>query len=765
MALYLLGKILVHNAAPSSLFNDGDVIDVYYNDATLGVVVYKDGVQLTYDPGYILGLHRTRTGTGNFQIIDGISSHTTVNRTDYAISAYSFCISTILTWFKINKIYPEFPYFQKLSTINSPVCDAGQACDIQWQGPVVVIHTTSLTTPNGSIQGLATSDNGVVKYGLTDFHYDSEGQLSGLFSNLGIGTYTIYAKDANDCTVQVTVTVIYKPQEEEHYRCTFRTLETGAGPSRYERIRIYEREYVGSLVEVDYASGSIFEPLKPKQGEINDKFFPVHPTQAILSLVSKHNGQWLPLYTQDDKKYRVVREFLEDTTWTPIWQGYINPSTNQENFTPGYPSTINFQMSDNVKQLEAQPFRDGNGNLIQGNMKIIKIIAHILKLTGLNLKIRCGINIFEITHAIESDGSSDPLDQTYINTSSYINEDGEPLNCWQVLEALLRPFLSKIYQEDGMWCIEEIDRATADYDYRIFDANGDYESNGTYEPLMSVKNPDQLNRVALAGSQNHSQEIIPAYGQVDVIQKLNYVGSFPTGGFEKKDLLSPNAEVLTPYQGVYTTEEGFRGWTLRLNGTTGVNFGRVQVGITREKAPLTQRDGTVILAPVVDRNAIRVDSEDRSVGAFFFGTAWDGNVRDAYVESKPEPYQYGPSDSIKFRFEYAAPGSTSGAYEFIVLRYAIKLGGLFLQHDNTWSATECIRRAYPAKSAAFELFELDVPTPETTVVVDTVMQLRIYFYAKDFYDFGLPSKTTNVMDGTDGTSEVKAVSTVGVEHE
>src|SRR5690606_22543056 len=124
----------------------------------------------------------------------------------------------------------------------------------------------------------------------------------------------------------------------------------------------------------------------------------------------------------------------------------------------------------------------------------------ILKKTGLSLKIRSGINIFETSHS--TDPEDDPLDQTYIDVTCYRDKD-EPFTCWQVLEAILEPFQARLYQCDNQWMIEEIDRATEPYNYRIFTADGDYESNGSFDGVIEVKSPTEQDRVALA---NRSEE-------------------------------------------------------------------------------------------------------------------------------------------------------------------------------------------------------------------------------------------------------------------
>src|SRR5690606_25941853 len=148
---------------------------------------------------------------------------------------------------------------------------------------------------NGSITASASSSNGTVKYGLTDFDYVLEGQTSGTFTGLGVGQYTVYAKDANGCTTQVTVIIIYQPQTQEHYRLNYRVLGTGEGTPWQERISIYEQEYVGSIVELDYGDTIPFELLKPKPegGEVDDPFIPLHPTSGSIFITAEENYLFL----------------------------------------------------------------------------------------------------------------------------------------------------------------------------------------------------------------------------------------------------------------------------------------------------------------------------------------------------------------------------------------------------------------------------------------------------------------------------------------
>jgi hypothetical protein len=737
MAEFSLATLLITTPVSGSSLSNGDQLEIFWDDVVNNITVKKNGV--SYTAGDQLGALST-----NYNILYGVSSYGNGSAT----SSYSFCDTTILQWFSMQTVYPSFPYFEQQSVYDSPVCavsdpgDNGPVCDIQFSGPPIIRNATDLTSLNGQVIVSASSSNGTVKYALFDFDYATQGQTSGTFTGLAPGKYTLYAKDANDCTARLDVNILFQPEYQEHLRFSWSSLQISGGVSHDSRVRIYEREYIGDLVEVDYGSETPFKLMKPKQGDVNDKLFPVHPTSATLSLISLKDYQFLPLFTQDNKKFKCVYEIDNGSGFLPVWTGFIIPSVYMEEFVRP-PYAVEFQITDNVKSLKDELFVDDAGSLINGRLKLIKVISHIMHKTGIELDIRSGVNIFEVNHS-STNPVDDPLDQTYIDVACYREPDSTPFSCWDVLEKLLRPFGARILQEDNSWIIEEIDRATAEYAYRVFDSSGDYVSNSTFDPIIELKSATSINRAVFA-NMDQSMEIIPAYGKITIVSDLNFVGSLPSGGFEKKDLLSPESETFSLNPGVYISEEGFKDWTLRLNGTSGVSFGRVVLGTKGREGDITQ---------------VVKGEKGRSVGAFFFNpTAWDGNLRNAYIESAARPFQYGPSSMLNLSFDYASPADKQ--FEFIVLRFVLKLGTSYLQQNGNWSPDFSIYRAYPPPpSNAFDKFEFTAFLPQTDILVDTTVQMRIYYYAHPFFDYGLPSKTHSPSDGVDGLNDPDGLRTL-----
>ena len=307
MAQFLLVSVLVHNPPSGSTLSTNDVVECYWDDSTEAIVVKKNSSVW----GGALGAYFGDLNTNYY--VAGITSY----EGEYAISGYSFCDGNDLTWFRMALSFAGYPYMQKRITVDSPVCGTA-VCDIHFVGPPQLTHTTDLLSNNGQIIALATSSNGTVKYSLSPFDYATGGQTSGTITGLSPGTYTLYAKDANDCTAQIQFTILFKPAYAEHYRFSWYSAQIQNGTSRHERLRIYEREYPGDVVEIDTGGTSPFVLNKPKAGELNDKFNVIHPTNAVMSFMSEVDYQFLPMYTEDDKKFLCVYE-VDEGGFTPAW--------------------------------------------------------------------------------------------------------------------------------------------------------------------------------------------------------------------------------------------------------------------------------------------------------------------------------------------------------------------------------------------------------------------------------------------------------------
>lgn len=255
---------------------------------------------------------------------------------------YSFCDGLDLQSF-VNK--STFPYVTKVSSTNHFSCTAS-VCDLQISDEITIQPGADFVTPNGSIQGSATSSNTPIKYSLDpDFDYFSEGFPTLEFYDLFPGEYTVTAKDALGCIDQVTVTVPVPTTYGVMYRLEYTDINDTP-----TRIDILERGYDGDIIEVCGSADPFV--LKYNGDGKQIKFTPIIPSQATLTLISESNFYFRHLFTQDERKYQL--KYYKDygnsvdpftpATLDPLsdWINLPNPSISGWDWTTGATPSVNF---------------------------------------------------------------------------------------------------------------------------------------------------------------------------------------------------------------------------------------------------------------------------------------------------------------------------------------------------------------------------------------------------------------------------------------
>jgi hypothetical protein len=331
------------------------------------------------------------------------------------------------------------------------------------------------------------------------------------YITLGVGTWTIYARDQYNCrrTAIVNITSL-----NFGYNVLLRQDHRDVQNNILHRIDILERGYTGSITEVDADSNPF--SLSKSNGELNNKFITLQPTYATINLIAKSNFQYIGLFSQDDRKYKVIYY----TNGQEIWQGFITPSTYSEEYVP-VPYVASIQATDNLALLDEADFLDDSGNKLAGSAALIDVLWTCLKKANPDLPvIRSGINKFAT--GMTTGGNNDPLNQTYIRQESFYETDGTPWKCKRVMEALLKPFGAELVQYGGRWNIVEVDSKTSAYAYRTYIITNNVPAvsgNGTFDPLLEIKSPSLRMGLAFEGN-SANLEILPAYGKITIRHRL-----------------------------------------------------------------------------------------------------------------------------------------------------------------------------------------------------------------------------------------------------
>ena len=631
----LVYTVVFANTANASTFTTGDTLQIYWDTATNGFFCFKNGAALT--SGQILTTPLTSNGV----------LPATLNYTVYP-TGYQFCTGATLTTFTTGT---TFPYSVMGTTPNCPKCIA-YVCDIKLIGSPVVIRPTTTTSFDGSIQVTALSSLGTsnVRYSLSNVPYSVGLNSTGLFTGLGPGSYTIWAIDLNGCTAATYVTLTQISTYGLQYSFSYFNL-IGV----HSKIDILQDGYTGATTQLTKTDA---DPIMLRlNGNNLDKYTAILPSEATVNLLSINNEDWIPLFSAVERQFRVV--FYQDygSGYVEIWRGFLTPRLYSESYTIA-PYPVSFDCTDQLATLSNYPFADDAGNPITGNVSLIKVISTILKKTGLSLGIRSGINLFETT--MSQGLADDPLAQTFIDCDSY-TYTGTTLTCDVILSDILRSFGASIRQYSGAWWLTRFEECTASYKYRDFDFEGNYITNGSFNPLIDFKASNQTSRMVWTGT-SAVMEGVSSYGRFDLTQQL----------FERNSLVKN--ETFEKVSGTNTKKDiSFDGWTQVLNGTA--NYLQAVKGNGSNTAAYL-RDSIPFLT--YDKTNVPLLNSIPFTDSYLLGTPF------AIIQSAADQF------TLKFDYYPAAWKSLGTVFPTNLkfwFRFRLTQDGrsIYLQDDGTWS--------------------------------------------------------------------------------
>lgn len=685
MAEVLIYRIeFIANNPPSynvySNYVAGDLLEIYIETtaiaintninapSTTGVRVYKNGIQI-YTP--------------QDQII------TAVNFISLQYSGPQICTNGAGdsgTYLFSPSLYGQFPYVTYITLPDAQQCSITTpvACDLLVVGTPVVVKASTSTAADGQITITATSSN-TIEYKIgSDFIYgDGSGQATGNFTGLAQGFYRIFLRDSKNCSANVYVEVEFTSTYGILYQLTYYDF---AGFQT--KIDILERDFAGAITEVCGSDSPIQIQLRGEGG--NDKFESLLPIQANISLVSETDQQFIDLYTNDPDKYRV--KYYKD-----LGSGYVLkavtkllPFVYQEDYA-ATPYIINVSATDGLADLKDFPFIQKDGLPFYGKMKLIKIIAHCLSFTNLDLPIKVACNLYST--GMTTTAASDPLDQAYVDVECFYLADRSAKLSF-VLESILKPFGARLIQWDGYWNIVRAEELNVSYDYRVFDSTGTYVSNSSFDPVLDVHFPGDTGDVMFTGIPN--LELQNGYGKVTVKYNL---------GLSKNILKNGDFQLVSRYDTLsdeYIPVLNKEGWLL-VNGSYALQEGYEVID-----------DGNVAYALYNPSQTVQ-------------------GLGEAYFLSDVYSLKMGVANSVKIsvRLKVDAPNQYPPPY--IKVRIMVKYGSLYLLGDGSWSNTENILTFFASKLNEYEDYEIIGFQPTTGTPVDGMdFSVRVY-HAHAYY--------------------------------
>jgi hypothetical protein len=382
MALKGLYRILFQTNVNSPFIN-GDIVTIFVETSTNAFTVKKNGTTITSGPtlGVDYYIQYWRVGPPQTIINYSFAKTDDLGNANPSQPDLQYCSGSDLIRFDKQT---AFPYVTQIRDANSPSCSVS-VCDIHFTGQPTIIRPSTSISSDGSIQLEAVSSAGSVRYSLSKYDtFASMANASGLFSSLYPGTYTIYAKDIRGCGAEVSIELVRADNYHVKWRLAYTDLN-GWGT----RVDIQELDYTGSIIEVIGGSDPFTLSLR---GENKNLFDQVLSTEAIINLLSETNFQFISLFTQNDRQFKVIYYKNTGSGFLARWSGWMTPSLYGEEYYSSTNYEISANATDNLTTLSNIKFSETN---LKGRQPVIFIIAAILKKLNLGLDICVACDVYE----------------------------------------------------------------------------------------------------------------------------------------------------------------------------------------------------------------------------------------------------------------------------------------------------------------------------------------------------------------------------------
>lgn len=679
-------------------FSSGDQVKIYFDiDTDLSIVVFSlpfytaDILPAAWLKVELNGVQITRGSYGNSVIP---IKNLFITRSDTGLR---YCNSNNLAYFQRQTTFPYIVVQTVKDSleciVNSPVCDLSQS------GVVTVTGTSDADVADGIISFSATSSNGPIQWRLnSDFSYGL--QTANEFNSgdtvtinsLIAGSYRVYLRDSKNCGVNFIVDVPVDLDYDPVYRLQYYDR---LGYGTY--VEIGQRTFVGDVTDTICGNE---EPFVLEMHSVEDRFTSIMSTSGVINLISEVNEQWIDLFTENPRKWKLTYKKDLGSGYTTMWEGFILPFQYSESYQDP-PYIVSFKATDGLAELDKFVLSDQAGLKLRGRVKAIRLIAYCLKQTGLRLPIRVAINMYATATYLNlffpnggpgmaTTSASDPLDQSYVDLESYYISDSNP-SLSSVIRKILSAFGARIIQFNGAWNIIRIEEMIASFDYRQFDYDGVYVSNST--------NSTNIKSLSKFVDRTQTLDILKGYGKI----RQHYI-------FGKRDNLL--------YNGDFKIESKFDSPTntyipdVILEGFSIVKTD-YPVGFGYEL--IKDNDVAIILT---------------SPNSLITG--------DAYIISDTFLLKAGSQDSIKFKYRVKVPDFWNGlsytTVPYAKLRTKVQYGTYYLQGNGTWETTDSEVVFYIKefnKYVDYELTTIELPPGTNSGLNMTVILYQVYIFHAD----------------------------------
>ena len=232
-------------------------------------------------------------------------------------------------------------------------------------------------------------------------------------------------------------------------------------------VYLYEDGYTGDII--DYPCIGLQMQYVPRS---DDAFESIYVSKLNVAIDVTDDVNNMPDFTTlDDRKY-FVRAFSGSNL---DWQGWVLSDNVQYSFSTGR-KQLAFNAIDGLGMLERISYELPVDYTLTDIETLITFLKNaLLKLEyPLTYNIISGISFFAEGMSDRLDDiESDPLNQTYLNYATFVNDNQESTNCLDVITKISKTFGCRFFQSRGNFYIVPLTQLAQDsYYITVYDSSG-----------------------------------------------------------------------------------------------------------------------------------------------------------------------------------------------------------------------------------------------------------------------------------------------------
>jgi len=264
-------------------------------------------------------------------------------------------------------------------------------------------------------------------------------QASNTFTGLDAGVYLATVKDVLDNITSQNFEIRLTPFYAEKYRIEFYDNE-----GQFLRIIFLKKDYLEGIESYLTATD---DPLIITRGKRGGEIYDIlHGSEIKISFwCITTDFQFLEFHTSDEREWKVSVEYVGSKL--PLEYYYIVPDFYQEQYIC-LPYQIELVGTDLLGTLKKFPFIQYNDIPYYGKLTAMQIILECIKKLDLSSSLIRFLNSL----AFNSENYTTNLDYDYYNVFNDLKlntADFKGMSCYDVLQAILEPFMCRIFLENG----------------------------------------------------------------------------------------------------------------------------------------------------------------------------------------------------------------------------------------------------------------------------------------------------------------------------